>query len=114
MTGLTKTDIKRIKELRGKFPKRISVRAGRSLDGGFVAEITTFPGCHTQAETLSELIDMVNDCIKTYMEIPVKHYPFMPTYLPPVNIVYNLDVFPYRQKEINLNMQLPYREGVRN
>lgn len=114
MSKFTKADKKKIKELREKFPERISVKASRSKDGGFVAEITTFPGCFTQAETLSELIDMVNNCIRTYLEIPSQLCSFMPTYLPPVNIIYNLDLFPAPKKEVRLEMRLPHYEGTRN
>ncbi len=114
MSRPTKIDGKKIKELRGEFPERISVKASRSKDGGFVAEITTFPGCFTQGDTLSELIDMVNDCVRTYLEIPTKLSPFMPTYLPPVNIMYDLDLFPALKKEVKLEMHLPYYAGSRS
>ena len=72
-----------VNKLRGLFPRGITVHVNRSMDGGFVATIKTFPGCVTQADSFSELIDMVNDAVRTYFEIPKKYLPHMPTYLPP-------------------------------
>ena len=114
MPKIVKISTKKVKEFRKKFPKHIRTRVVRSKDGGFVAEITTFPGCFTQAETFSELIDMVNDCVRTYMEIPAKLYSFMPTYLPSTNIAYNLDIFPAPRKEVELKMRLPDYERAGN
>ena len=114
MPKIVKINAKKVKEFRQKFPKHINTRVIRSKDGGFVAEITTFPGCFTQAETLSELIDMVNDCVRTYFEIPAKLYSFMPTYLPSINIIYNLDIFPAPRQEVKLKMRLPDYERTEN
>ena len=70
--NITKKNIEKIKDLRSKFPAQISAKVSRSEDGGFVAEILSFPGCVTQGETLSELVEMVNDCVKTYLDVPQK------------------------------------------
>lgn len=114
MKKLTKKDAAAIKGLRSKLPFSIEVRVSRSEDGGFAAEILSFPGCFTQGETLSELVEMVNDCVKTYLEIPARYYSFMPTYLPPVSVAYDLDVFPAPRGDKKLKMLLANREGARN
>ena len=49
---ITKKDIEKIKDLRSKFPAQINVKVSRSDDGGFIAEILSFPGCFTQGDTL--------------------------------------------------------------
>ncbi len=86
MKKLTQKDHKKIQELRARLPQKLSVRILRSEDGGFCAEIATLPGCFTQANTFSELIDMLNDCIRTYFEIPEEYLTYMPTYLPPLKM----------------------------
>ncbi|MFH1759425.1 MAG: type II toxin-antitoxin system HicB family antitoxin [Patescibacteria group bacterium] len=91
---LTKKDKEKVLALREKFPAKISIKTIRSADGGFVAFIKTFAGCNTQGNTLSELIFMVNDCVKCYLNIPEKYYPFMPNYQPPVKVAHDLDIFP--------------------
>jgi len=101
-----------INKLRGLFPKSVTVRVERSKDGGFHAEIKSFPGCVTEADTFSELIEMINDAVKTYFEIPEGYLPFMPTYIPPLKEAQRLDVFPIRVKETELKLELPNRETV--
>jgi predicted RNase H-like HicB family nuclease len=94
MKKLKKIEEKRIVELRKQFPKKIDVTIRRLENDGFFAEITTFPGCTTESNTFSELIEMVNDCVRTYFEIPQKYVSFMPTYLPPLQVAKDFDVFP--------------------
>jgi len=36
--------------------------------GGYVAFVPTLPGCHTQADTLGELMDNVKEAIELYLE----------------------------------------------
>jgi predicted RNase H-like HicB family nuclease len=36
--------------------------------GGYVASMPTLPGCHTQGETLEELMDNVREAIELYLE----------------------------------------------
>lgn len=114
MKKLTANEIKKIKELRAEFPAQINVHIRRSEDNGFAAEITTFRGCFTQGDTLSELVEMVNDCVRTYFDIPVKFSSYMPTYLPPVKVAHNLDIFPAPQKDQQIKMLRISRETVRN
>ncbi|TSC89224.1 MAG: hypothetical protein G01um10143_605 [Parcubacteria group bacterium Gr01-1014_3] len=111
---ITKKDIKRIKELRSEFSTRINVKVGRSEDGGFFAEILSFPGCVTQGDTLSELVEMVNDCVKTYLEVPQKFFQYMPTYLPPVSVAYELDAFPAPRRSRELEMKISSYEGIKS
>jgi len=86
MKKITQKQIKEISKFISLFPKEISVHAAPSEDGGFYADILTFPGCHTQGETLSELIDMINDCMYTYFEVPEKYISYMPSYMMPVEV----------------------------
>lgn len=97
MAKLLPQDNKKIRELRHLFPKKIEVRVLASEDGGYYAGILTFPGCVTQAETFSELIEMVNDAVATVLEIPRKYLSYMPTYMPPLSLAQRLNVFPSRK-----------------
>jgi predicted RNase H-like HicB family nuclease len=74
--------IKEIKKLRVQFPSEINVLIRRSDDGRYCAEIITFEGCFTEGDTILELIDMVNDAVRAYLDVPIEYLPFMPVYLP--------------------------------
>lgn len=50
-------------------PKSITVLTERTAEGLY-AKIKEFPHCHTQADNIPELIEMVNDAVFTYLEIP--------------------------------------------
>ena len=50
-------------------PEMITVET-QITDEGLIARIKEFPHCHTQAENSAELIDMVNDAVFTYLEVP--------------------------------------------
>ncbi len=86
MAKLTSQDQKKIKCLRNFFPRNIEVQVKSSKEGGFYAEILTFPGCITEAETFSELIKMVNDAV----EVPRKYLPYMP----PLSLAQSFNIFP--------------------
>jgi len=108
---MKKEATKKIKTLRGLFPSEITVKVHRSQDGKYCAEIITYKGCFTESETFSGLIEMVNDAIKTYFEIPSKYFSFMPDYLPPLNLAQAFSVFPVKEgtKELifeNINAQV--------
>jgi predicted RNase H-like HicB family nuclease len=94
MVKLSSQDIKKINYFRNLFPHTIKVKVSLSSEGGFCVEILTFSGCLTQAETFSELIEMVNDAVATMLEVPRKYLPHMPTYMPPVTLAQRLNVFP--------------------
>ena len=36
--------------------------------GGYVAFVPTLPGCHTQGDTLQELMENVKEAIELYLE----------------------------------------------
>jgi len=42
-------------------------------EGGYVAWFPTLPGCHTQGETLEEVIAMAKDALVGYMECLREH-----------------------------------------
>ena len=50
-------------------PSKLEVEIGQE-DGGLWAKIKNLPGCHTQADNFVELIEMVNDAVFTYFEVP--------------------------------------------
>ncbi|TSC79064.1 MAG: hypothetical protein G01um101429_571 [Parcubacteria group bacterium Gr01-1014_29] len=81
MVKLTRKETEKVKQLRVLFPREVKVHIRRSQDGGFVAEVLDYPGCITEGDTLSALIDMVNDAIYTMLEIPQKYVSYMPVYL---------------------------------
>ena len=96
MRKLTLKDKKEISQLRALFPKKIEVSVARAEEGGFVAEILTYPGCYTEGETFSELLFMINDCLYTYFDIPEKYVSYMPEYLAPMSLAERLGVAPKR------------------
>ena len=105
--AVLKKQLLEINKLRHLFPKTIGVNVRRSKDGGFIASIKTFPGCATQADSFSELIEMVNDAARTYFEIPKKFLAYMPTYLPPLKVAQKFDQFPIAQKRTQIKLELP-------
>ena len=104
MKKITKENIKKINELRDLFPGEINVEVHRSECGEFCAEVTTFPGCFTEADTFSGLIEMVNDAVRTYFEIPKKYLSFMPDYLAPIEAAQYFNMFPVKEGTKNLNL----------
>jgi predicted RNase H-like HicB family nuclease len=104
MPRLTQKEIQKIQRLRGLFPREISVHIARSQDGGFVADATSFPGCVTEADTFSELIDMINDAVRTMFEIPKKYVSFMPEYLAPLDMAQRFNIFPFRKFDNKLKL----------
>ncbi|OGM90552.1 hypothetical protein A2755_03280 [Candidatus Wolfebacteria bacterium RIFCSPHIGHO2_01_FULL_48_22] len=111
---LTKSEQIKVKKLRNKFPQTIQAHIGRSKDGGFWAEIVTFHGCVTQAESFSELIDMINDAVRTYFGIPKKYLAYMPTYIPSLKAAQYFDAFPIQQKaEIKMRTSAVHEKAVR-
>src|SRR3989338_9415373 len=74
-----------IKEYRAKLPDRINVSI-KNEDGSFWAKITTSDGqlsnCYTQANSISELVVMINDAVQTHFEIPEEIREKVGFYLP--------------------------------
>jgi predicted RNase H-like HicB family nuclease len=91
MKKISKKEKEKILKLRARFPKKINVSIHPAEEGGFCATINDFRGCHTQSDTFSELIVMVNDCLYTYFEIPSKYLQYMPVYLPALSVAAKLD-----------------------
>lgn len=104
MAKLTHKEMEKIRSLRETFPQEIGVHVRRSQDGGFVAELLHVPGCITEAETLSELIEMINDAVRTMLEVPRKYSSFMPVYLLPLKIAQRFNVFPIKDTDGNLKL----------
>ncbi len=108
-----RTDIKEINRMRALFPSEILVCIERSAEGGFCAEIKTFPGCFTQADDFSELIEMVNDAILTYFEIPQKYVDLMPKYCPPIELAERCGAYPKIGKAETLRLFIEDSEKVK-
>ncbi len=96
MRKLTPKEKKEIGRLRSLFPDKVEVSVARAKEGGFVAEIITYPGCYTEGETFSELLFMINDCLYTYFNIPEKYVSSMPEYLAPMSLAERLGIVPKR------------------
>jgi predicted RNase H-like HicB family nuclease len=94
MKKLTLKERKEINRLRSLFPDKIKVSAARAEEGGYVAEIITYPGCYTEGETFSELNSMINDCLYTYFNIPESYVSYMPEYLAPMSLAERLGIAP--------------------
>lgn len=106
---MKKEEIKEINRFRALFPREIRVGVVRSENGDFVAQINTFRGLFTEGSNFSELIEMVNDAVKTYYEVPEKFIPYMPNYIPPLEVAQLLDVFPVTN--VRKNIVLPISIG---
>ncbi|HET6844941.1 MAG TPA: hypothetical protein VFK06_25140 [Candidatus Angelobacter sp.] len=110
---MDKTTQETVFKLRSLFPQEITVNVRRSEDGGFSAEILSYPNIFTEADTFSELMEMVNDALYTYFDVPEAHVSFMPTYLPPVNFMNDLLGFPVHAEEEKIRLAIFDREGSR-
>lgn len=102
MKKLSQKDKEKIMGLRAQFPKKLDVLIHRCEDGVFAAKINNYQGCNTQGRTISELIEMVNDCLYCYFDVPLKYLSFMPTYLPSFSIVAGFD-FLQKTSETDIN-----------
>jgi len=63
-------------------PSKLEVEIHKAEEGGFWAKIKNLPGCYTQAENFIELIQMVNDSVFTYFDIPLKYRRRLGYYIP--------------------------------
>jgi predicted RNase H-like HicB family nuclease len=106
MVNLSQEDIREINRLRSLFPAEIKVQVRRSADGGFVAEILTFPGIITEADTFTELIEMINDAVMSYFEVPEKYASFVANYIPSIAMAQQFGIFPVIEEQTNLTLQL--------
>lgn len=81
--NLNQKEIQEIKAYRKKFPQTLKVEVIPCQEGGFAAQIHSFPGAFTQGKTWSELVFMVNDAVQCIIDVPEKYTTFMPNYSPP-------------------------------
>lgn len=51
-------------------PSTLKVEIHAREEGGFWARVKNLPGCYTQADDGLELIDMVNDAVLEYFDVP--------------------------------------------
>ncbi|OGZ00982.1 MAG: hypothetical protein A3B13_02670 [Candidatus Liptonbacteria bacterium RIFCSPLOWO2_01_FULL_45_15] len=109
---MKKEEIKEINRFRALFPSEVRVNVARSENGDFVARINTFKGLFTEGSNFSELIEMVNDAVKTYYEVPEKFIPYMPNYVPPLEAAQLLDVFPINNVKKNIVLPISTSEKV--
>ncbi len=78
-----------------KFPEKLAVDLFRSKEGGICAKIKINDDIlRTEAESLPELIEMVNDAVYTYFEVPEQLISKVPTYIPPVEAVQGVNLYP--------------------
>lgn len=63
-------------------PAQLEVEIHRAKKGGFWASVKNLPGCYTQADNSLELIEMINDAVFTYYEVPEKIRGALGVYLP--------------------------------
>ena len=63
---------KTLKKYISLLPNQITV-AVKKTKLGFVADIKDFPHCYTQGRNFAELVEMINDAVFTYLDIPEKY-----------------------------------------
>ena len=47
---------------------KFNILVEKDEEGGFISEVVELPGCHTQAETLDELMVRTREAIELYLE----------------------------------------------
>jgi len=107
---MTPKEIQKINELRDLFPREINVSVSRSEGGIFLARVNTFKGIVTEGKTFIELMEMINDAVRTYFEIPEKYLSYMPSYIPSMGLAQSLEEFPATEKKENVMLPLSSRE----
>ena len=70
-----------LKKYEDLLPSRITVEVEKT-DEGFYAKILELENCYTQADSFSELVEMVNDAVFSYLDIPEEHQEKLGLYLP--------------------------------
>ncbi|MBI4137884.1 MAG: type II toxin-antitoxin system HicB family antitoxin [Candidatus Sungbacteria bacterium] len=65
-------------------PRKLSVDIHRAEEGGFWAKVRELPGCNTQGEDFIDLVDMINDAIFTYFDVPQKMRNALGHYVPEI------------------------------
>ena len=49
--------------------KTLTVIVERDEEGWYVGSVPELPGCHTQAQTLDELMERIKEAIELYLEV---------------------------------------------
>ena len=98
MRQIALKEVEKIKKYRGLFPEAVKVLVKKN-NQGYIGEVLNWPGAYTQADTFAELIFMVNDCVRTILEVPQKYATEMPNYLPPLDLAQKFNEFPSSIKE---------------
>jgi predicted RNase H-like HicB family nuclease len=52
-----------------KMSKQFNVVIEQDKDGYFVALVPSLPGCHTQAKSLDQLMERIQEAIELYIEV---------------------------------------------
>ena len=105
-------EIKEVNKLRDLFPREINVSVSRSGEGVFLARVNTFKGIFTEGKTFLELMEMINDAVRTYFEIPEKYLSYMPSYIPSMGLAQSLEEFPATEKKEDVTLPLSSREEI--
>lgn len=69
--NLSMKKVKRLQFYKDLMPDHVTMEIHKTNEG-FWAKIKELPHCYTQANDFSGLIEMINDAIYTYLEIPSK------------------------------------------
>lgn len=48
---------------------KFKVELSQEPDGGYIANVPSLPGCHTQGDSFDEVIDNIKDAIQLYLEV---------------------------------------------
>lgn len=72
---------KNLQFYKGLMPSQITMEIHKT-DEGFWAKVKELPNCYTEAKDFFGLVEMVNDAIYTYLEIPNKFKKTIGFYLP--------------------------------
>ena len=48
---------------------KFKVELSQESDGGYIANVPSLPGCHTQGDSFDEVIDNIKDAIQLYLEV---------------------------------------------
>ena len=69
-----------------KMPKQLHILIEKTPNNYYFVKIKNLSGCTTQARNSHELVEMVNDAVYTYFDIPEKYQAQVGSYNPPVEL----------------------------
>ena len=73
--------VKNIQFYKKLLPEKLTLEVNKTQEG-FWAKVKELPHCYTQGNTFLELVEMINDSIYTYLEIPQRFRKKVGYYLP--------------------------------